>query len=180
MHSLSLPPKKRHFGNCFGKKGALQLWDSNTKTTRELQKVGCIDPATQTAVASYYTAISPDGERVFNLPLMVAIVLAMIWRQIGEVTQVVRLMQKESLFWAQPRRITQQAFSQRFGSLPAELFLKVLEAVLPVMQVRFQARQRPLPPEVAWARDHYTQVLVQDGSTLDALVRRGGWLSAEG
>jgi len=67
----------------------------------------------------------------FNLPLMVAVVLTMIWRQIGEATQVVRLMQKESLFWAQPRRITQQALSQRFGTLPAELFLKVLESRSP-------------------------------------------------
>jgi hypothetical protein len=33
-----------------------------------------------------------------------------------------------------------------------------------------------LPPEVAWARDHYTQVLVQDGSTLDALLRKVGLL----
>jgi hypothetical protein len=115
-------------------------------------------------------------ERVFTLPLMVAIVLTMIWRQIGEVTQVVRLMQTESLFWAQPRRITQQALSLRLGSLPAELFWKVLAAVLPVMQTRFQARQRPLSPEVTWARVHYTHVLVQDGSTLDALLRKVGLL----
>ncbi len=115
-------------------------------------------------------------ERVFTLPLMVAIVLTMIWRQIGEATQVVRLLQKESLFWAHPRRLTQQALSQRFGTLPAELFLKVLEAVLPVMHARFQARQRPVPAEMAWARDHYTQVLVHDGSTLDGLVRKVGLL----
>ncbi len=115
-------------------------------------------------------------ERVFTLPLMVAIVLSMIWRQIGEATQVVRLMQKESLLWAQPQRITQQALSERLRTLPAELFLKVLEAVLPLMQTRWQARQRPLPPEVAWAKSHYTQVLVQDGSTLDALLCKVGLL----
>ena len=115
-------------------------------------------------------------ERVFTLPLMVAIVLSMIWRQIGEATQVVRLMQKESLLWAQPQRITQQALSERLRTLPAELFLKVLEAVLPVMQTRWQVRQRPLPPEVAWAKSQYTQVLVQDGSTLDALLCKVGLL----
>ena len=133
-----------------------------------------VHPATLSQVAYYHQL--GLRERVFNLPLTVAIVLTMIWRQIGEVTQVVRLMQKESLFWAQPRRITQQALSQRFGTLPAELFLKVLEALLPVMQTRWQARQRPLPAEVAWARDHYTQVLVQDGSTLDALLCKVGLL----
>lgn len=133
-----------------------------------------VHPATLSQVAYFHQL--GLRERVFNLPLMVAVVLTMIWRQIGEITQVVRLMQKESLFWAQPRRISQQALSQRFGSLPAELFLKVLEAVLPVMHTRWQERQRPLPPEVAWVRDHYTQVLIQDGSTLDALLRKVGLL----
>lgn len=133
-----------------------------------------VHPATLSQVAYFHQL--GLRERVFNLPLMVAIVLTMIWRQIGEVTPVVRLMQKESLFWAQPRRITQQALSERFGPLPAELFLRVLEAVLPVMHTRWQERQRPLPPEVAWARAHYALVLIQDGSTLDALVRKIGLL----
>ena len=133
-----------------------------------------VHPATLSQVA-YFHALGLR-ERVFTLPLMVAIVLSMIWRQIGEVTQVVRLMEKESLLWAQPQRITQQALSERLRTMPAELFLKVLEAVLPLMQARWSARQRPLPPEVAWAKAHYTQVLVQDGSTLDALLCKVGLL----
>jgi hypothetical protein len=133
-----------------------------------------VHPATLSQVAYFHEL--GLRERVFTLPLMVAIVLSMIWRQIGEVTQVVRLMQKESLLWAQPQRITQQALSERLRTLPAELFLKVLEAVLPVMQTRWQTRQRPLPPEVAWAKSHYTHVLVQDGSTLDALLCKVGLL----
>jgi hypothetical protein len=133
-----------------------------------------VHPATLSQVAYFHEL--GLRERVFTLPLMVAIVLSMIWRQIGEVTPVVRLMQKESLLWAQPQRITQQALSERLRTLPAELFLKVLEAVLPVMQTRWQARQRPLPPEVAWAKSQYTQVLVQDGSTLDALLCKVGLL----
>lgn len=133
-----------------------------------------VHPATLSQVA-YFHALGLR-ERVFTLPLMVAIVLSMIWRQIGEVTQVVRLMQKESLLWAQPQRITQQALSERLRTLPAELFLKVLEAVLPGMQARWQARQRSLPPDVAWAKSQYTQVLVQDGSTLDALLCKVGLL----
>lgn len=133
-----------------------------------------VHPATLSQVAYFHEL--GLRERVFTLPLMVAIVLSMIWRQIGEVTQVVRLMQKESLLWAQPQRITQQALSERLRTLPAELFLKVLETVLPLMQTRWQVRQRPLPPEVAWVKSHYTQVLVQDGSTLDALLCKVGLL----
>ena len=47
--------------------------------------------------------------------------------------------------------VSQQAVAQRFGSLPAELFWRVLVAVLPVFHARWQDRQRPLPPELAWA-----------------------------
>ena len=136
--------------------------------------IDLVHPATLAQVAYFHEL--GLRERIFTLPLMVAVVLSMIWRQIGEVTQVVRLMQKESLLWAQPQRITQQALSERLRTLPAELFLKVLEAVLPLMQMRWQVRQRPLPPEVAWAKSHYTQVLIQDGSTLDALVCKVGLL----
>jgi hypothetical protein len=57
-------------------------------------------------------------------------------------------------------------------TLPAELFQRVLEAVLPVLHERWQARQRPLPPEVAWARTQYRRFLIADGSTLDALLRK--------
>jgi hypothetical protein len=115
-------------------------------------------------------------ERVLTLPIMVALVLSMIWRQIGQVTELVRLMQKEGLLWAEPRRVSQQALSERFRTFPAALFHHVLLAVLPVMHARWEDRQRPLPPEIAWAQAHYTQVVIADGSTLDALLRKVGLL----
>jgi len=51
-----------------------------------------------------------------------------------------------------------------------------LTSVLPVFHARWQARQRPLPPELAWARARYTQIVACDGSTLDALLRKIGLL----
>ncbi len=48
----------------FLEKGALQVWDSSTKTTKEVQAIGCIDPKTEGTVASSYTAVSPDGASV--------------------------------------------------------------------------------------------------------------------
>ena len=76
----------------------------------------------------------------------------------------------------EPKQVSQQALSERLNTLPAILFLNVLNLVLPIMQQRWQARQRPLPPEIAWAEERFTACLIVDGSTLDALIRKVGLL----
>jgi hypothetical protein len=134
-----------------------------------------VHPATLAQVAHFHEL--GLRERVLTLPLMVGLVLSMIWRHVGEAQQLIRLIRTESQLWVTPRRITQQAFSLRLRSLPAELFWNVLRAVLPQLTLRWQAREhRPLPPELAWARQHFKDVLVVDGSTLDALLRKVGLL----
>jgi hypothetical protein len=111
-------------------------------------------------------------ERVLNLPIMVGLVLGMIWRQVGSVSELTRLIQTELVLWVPPlTRMTQQALAKRLQTLPAALFLRVLETVLPVLHERWQQRHRPVPPEVAWAQAHYRRFLIADGSTLDALLR---------
>jgi len=89
---------------------------------------------------------------------------------------MVRLIQTESMLWASPRKVSQQALSQRLTSLPSDLFLKILLSILPLMQKRWAERKRPLPPEIAWAQAHYSEVELVDGSTLDALIRKLGLL----
>jgi hypothetical protein len=115
-------------------------------------------------------------ERTLNLVVMVAFVLEMIWRQIGGVNEMVRLIQTESMLWASPRKVSQQALSQRWISLPSDLFLKILLSILPLMQKRWAERKRPLAPEIAWAQEHYSEVELVDGSTLDTLIRKLGLL----
>jgi hypothetical protein len=44
------------------------------------------------------------------------------------------------------------------------------------MQQGWAERKRPLPPEIAWAQERYSQVQAVDGSTLDALIRKIGLL----
>jgi alkylhydroperoxidase family enzyme len=100
----------------------------------------------------------------------------MIWRQVGSISELTRMIQREAVLWATPRKVSQQALSERLRTLPAELFFKVLMEILPRMQQRWQERQRPLPEEIAWAAAHYTAVQIVDGSTLDALVRKVGLL----
>jgi len=116
-------------------------------------------------------------ERILTLPVTVALVLSMIWRHIGGLSELVRLLGSEGLLWVtEPLKVSQQAASERLRTLPAELFYNILQDVLGQMESRWQERKRPQPPEIAWAAARYTDVLVHDGSTLDALVRKVGLL----
>lgn len=115
-------------------------------------------------------------ERTLSLIVMVAFVLDMIWRQISGVSEMARLVQTESVLWVSPKKISQQAFSQRLTSLPSQLFLNILLSVLPQLRQRWSERKRPMPPEIAWALEHYGEVQAVDGSTLDALIRKIGLL----
>jgi hypothetical protein len=133
-----------------------------------------IHPATLAQVAHFHAL--GLRERTLALPVMVALVLSMIWRQIGSVATLLRLLQEEGFLWSPPVQVSEQALSQRLRAFPAELFERVLLAVLPPMQARWAARRRPVPPELAWAQAHYPHVLAVDGSTLDALVRKVGLL----
>jgi len=116
-------------------------------------------------------------ERTLSLVVMVAFVLEMIWRQIGGVSELVRMIQTESVLWASPRKVSQQALSQRLTSLPSSLFLNILLSLLPLMQKRWAERKRPLPREIAWAQEQYRDVEIVDGSTLDVLIRKLGLYS---
>ncbi|MCL5996190.1 MAG: IS4 family transposase [Chloroflexi bacterium] len=133
-----------------------------------------VHPATLAQVAHF----QQQGlrERTLTLPVMLALVLSMIWRQIGAVCELARRIQSESMLWAQPTKVSQQALSQRLTSLPAGLFGEVLTDMLPRLQQRWAARQRPLPEAIRWAGERYTQVAICDGSTLDALIRKLGLL----
>lgn len=133
-----------------------------------------VHPATL-AQANYFYDLGLR-ERTLGLLVMMALVLEMIWRQISGVSGLTRLIQREAVLWASPRKVSQQALSARLTTLPAELFFKVLSVVLPRMQERWHERRRPMPEEIAWAEQHYTAVQIVDGSTLDALLRKVGLL----
>jgi hypothetical protein len=114
--------------------------------------------------------------RILTLPLMMAFVLSLIWRQIGSVSEAVRELNRRGLLWSGPTKVSQQAVSQRLGSFPAELFHRVLIDLLPQLQRGWQDRQRPLSKAMAWALERFPDVVVLDGSTLDALMRKVGLL----
>lgn len=145
---------------------------SDDQVKQRIQEI--IHPATLAQV-SYFHRLGLR-ERTLSFVVMVAFVLEMIWRQIGSVSALTRLVQKEALLWEQPRKVSQQALSQRLTNLPSELFLRVLVEVLPIMRERWMKRERPLASELLWAAERYRAVLAVDGSTLDALIRKIGLL----
>jgi hypothetical protein len=140
----------------------------------EARLVALIQPATY-AQMDYYRALGLR-QRILTLPVMVALVLSMLWRQMGSVADAVRALEEHGLLWAKAVRVSQQAVSERLRTFPAVLFERILLEVLPVMQRRWQARQRPLAPVMAWAQQQFDEVLILDGSTLDALLRKVGLL----
>jgi Transposase DDE domain len=115
-------------------------------------------------------------ERVLTLPVMVALVLSMIWRQIGSVSTLLHLLNEEGVLWTSPQEVSEQALSQRLRVFPAALFREVVLALVPTLLARARARTRPLAPELAWAQERFAAVLAADGSTLDALLRQVGLL----
>lgn len=133
-----------------------------------------VHPATLAQV-SYFHRLGLR-ERTLGFVVMMAFVLELIWRQIGSVNALSKVVQTESVLWVRPRKVSQQALSQRLTSLPSELFLNTLMDVLPKAQYRWKERKRPLSAELLWAAERYTEVLAVDGSTLDALIRKIGLL----
>src|SRR6476469_8184037 len=115
-----------------------------------------VHPATLAQVAAFRDR--GLRERVLTLPVMVAFVLSLIWRQLGSVAEAVRVLTAEGVLWATPLAVSRQAVSERLRRLPPALFEQVLLDVLPRMQARWLARHRPLPPVLAWAQAHFTTV----------------------
>lgn len=121
---------------------------------------------------SYYRQLGLRS-RILTLPLMVAAVLTILWRQVPSVHELSRVLAREDLLWCRAVKVSQQALSQRFLSFPAELFERVLKELLPRLKQRWQERHsRPLPESVAYAHKSFAHIWIADGSTLEALFRK--------
>src|SRR5438094_1758247 len=98
----------------------------------EVRLTDLIHPLTLGQVAHYH-ALGLRA-RSLTLPVMVALVLSMIWRQIGSVCTLTRLLHEEGFLWTAPVQVSQQALSERLQVFPAALFKGVLDDLLPQMQ----------------------------------------------
>jgi hypothetical protein len=131
-----------------------------------------VSPLTYALVSQYHHL--GLRERILNLPVMVAMILTLIWRQVPSASELVRMVARDALLWTPPLEVSQKAFSLRLGSLPDSLFKQVLLDLLARLQDRALAHSRPYPPVVAKALRHFERLWIIDGSTLEALFRRVG------
>ncbi len=112
-------------------------------------------------------------ERILTLPLMVAAVLTLLWRDVPGVTELGRLLETEGFLWCSPTKVSQQALSQRFLTFPAILFERIFHQILPKLKSRWLVRHnRPLPESVQFTLSKFERIWIADGSTLEALFRK--------
>ena len=112
-------------------------------------------------------------ERILNLPLMMAGVLTLLWRDVASVRELTRILARDGFLWCNPIKVSQQAVSQRFLTFPAELFEKVFKDLLPNLSSAWHSRnQRPLPESIQFTLSKFEKIWIIDGSILEALFKK--------
>ncbi len=97
-------------------------------------------------------------DRILNLPLMVAAVLTLIWRDVAGVRELSRILAREGFLWCEPKQVSQQALSQRFLTFPAQIFERVFKELL--------------PESIQFTRTKFERIWAGDGSTLEAIFKK--------
>jgi hypothetical protein len=116
-------------------------------------------------------------QRVLTLPVTVALVLTLIWRQVPSVSELVRLVAREPLLWlSESVTVSQQAVDLRLRTLPADLFATLCAQLLPLVQARALARTRPCLPVLRALQPTFPRIWAVDASTLEALFTKVGLL----
>jgi hypothetical protein len=109
-------------------------------------------------------------DRILNLPVMVAAVLTLLWRDVAGVTELTRMLAREGFLWCSPKAVSQQAIAQRFLSFPAQLFERVFKDILPYLEASWLSRnQRKIPESVQFTQSKFERIWIVDCSVLEAL-----------
>lgn len=104
-------------------------------------------------------------ERVLTLPVMVAVVLSLVYRQINSLSELLRVLQQEGLLWVEPLQVSVEAVSKRLRVLPVSLFSELFESLMP----QWQGSTRVISPVWQPLREHFSAIWIADGSTLEEL-----------
>ena len=125
-----------------------------------------------TTQENYYRKLGMR-QRILTLPLMVAAVLTLLWRDVAGVTELTRMLAREGFLWCNRMKVSQQALSQRFLTFPASLFEGVFKEILPQLKAKWQLRNnRPLPESIQFTLTKFEKIWLADSSTLEAIFRK--------
>jgi Transposase DDE domain len=116
--------------------------------------------------------------RILTLPVLGALVVSLVWRRVGAIAEVQRVLAQEGLLWVSPLQVSEQAIAKRLDTLPASALAEVFTEV----STRLQAQPSPqLPGLESWAgvRAHFPRIAMVDGSTLEALRKKTQPLQAQ-
>jgi hypothetical protein len=111
-------------------------------------------------------------ERLLSLPVLVGILLSLVWRQIASVSELQRVLARESLLWVEPTQISQQALSDRLATLPAELFAALWGELAPTLQQRAAHRPHAHGTILDGLHPDYARVWVLDSTRLEAVFKK--------
>ncbi len=116
--------------------------------------------------------------RILTLPVMVALVVSLVWRRLGSIAEVHRVVVQDGLLWVAPLQVSAQAIAKRLDTLPARALAEVLTEV----SAQLQAQPPPQLPQLEhWAavRARFARIAMVDGSTLEAIRKKTQTLHAQ-
>jgi len=113
-------------------------------------------------------------ERVLTLPATAALVISLIWQHLGSLGDAVRALQYHGLLWTEKIFVTRQSVAERLRTLPASLFHAAFEQIADTVAYRARQRRSYCAGSSLQQRaiEHFSDVLIADASTLDALSRK--------
>jgi hypothetical protein len=116
--------------------------------------------------------------RILTLPVMAALVVSLVWRRLGSIAEVHRVLVQDGLLWVSPLQVSEQAIAKRLDTLPAS----ALAAVCTEVSAPPQAQPPPqIPALERWTevRARFARIARVDGSTLEALRKKTQTLQAQ-
>jgi Transposase DDE domain len=109
-------------------------------------------------------------QRLLTLPVMAAIIVSLVWRRLPAVAEVQRVLAREGLWGVASLQVSAQAIIKRLDVLPVAAIGQLFADVC----ARLQTQTPPAVPHPRWApvREHFAQIAIVDGSTLEALRKK--------
>ena len=116
--------------------------------------------------------------RSLTLPVMVALVVSVVWRRLGSIAEVHRVLAQDGLLWVSPLQVSEQASAKRLDTLPARALAEVFTEVSARLQTQ---PPPPLPHLESWpeVRARFARMALVDGSTLEAIRKKTQTLQAQ-